>query len=128
MKKIFFVLAIGAVCFACNSSDESAKVPEKAADTVAAAVPMIVDEKGLELIGASDCTTCHAIDKKLIGPAYLDVSKKYEPTEEVIKMLIGKVKAGGSGVWGAIPMTPHPDLKDEDIREMIKYILSLKNQ
>ena len=132
MKKLFIILSFGMAVVACNSSGEGeAKSPEagsgKAKDTVAAAAPAPVDDKGLELIGSNDCTTCHALDKKMIGPAYIDVSKKNEPTEENITMLIGKVKKGGQGVWGSIPMTPHPDLAEADARIMIKYILSLKN-
>ncbi|MEP7258390.1 MAG: c-type cytochrome [Flavitalea sp.] len=128
MKKLFIILSLSGAIVACNSSGdkspEAAPVPAK--DTVAAVAP-VVDDKGLELIGSNDCTTCHSLDKKMIGPAYIDVSKKYEPTEENITMLISKVKKGGQGVWGSIPMTPHPDLAEADSRTMIKYILSLKN-
>lgn len=101
------------------------KKRKKKADTVAA-MPTVQNERGLELIGASDCTTCHAIDKKNIGPAYIDVAQKYENTEAVIDTLVSKVLKGGQGNWGAVPMTPHPNLPEADAREMIKYILSLK--
>lgn len=128
MKKFLIILTVSVGIFACNSGGGEAKAPEvKPVDTPVAAKP-ILNEKGLELIGASDCTTCHMIDKKNIGPAYIDVSKKYEPTEEVIATLVKKIKTGGAGNWGPIPMTPHPDLPETDAREMVKYILSLKNQ
>ena len=125
MKKFLIVLAVSATVFACSSSDETKPADEKKADTVAAP-PTVQNEKGLELIGASDCTTCHMIDKKNIGPAYTDVAQKYENTEAVIDTLVGKVINGGAGNWGAVAMTPHPQLPKEDVREMIKYILSLK--
>lgn len=125
MKKFLTVFAISAIVFACNSSDDQKPADEKKPDTVAA-VPVIPDDRGLELIGASDCTTCHGIDKKNIGPAYTDVAAKYENTPAVIDTLISKVINGGSGVWGAVPMTPHPTLPEADVREMIKYIMSLK--
>ena len=72
--------------------------------------------------------TCHAIDRKVIGPSYIDVSKKYDSTEAVIDTLVSKIKHGGKGNWGEVMMTPHPDLPDADAKEMVKYILSLKNQ
>ena len=77
MKKMFIVLGIASLVYACGGEDKKADQPaagtEKPADTpaVAATNP---NEKGLELIGASDCTTCHAIKEKKIGPAYIDVS------------------------------------------------------
>lgn len=76
MKKLLFIVAISSFCFACNSSDDAGTkaTEEKPVDTPAAP-QAIANEKGLELIGASDCTTCHGIDKKIIGPAYIDVAK-----------------------------------------------------
>ena len=125
MKKFLIAFGISAIIFACNSSDDKKAGDEKTGDTVAT-TPAVPDERGLELIGASDCTTCHAIDKKNIGPAYIDVAAKYENTPAVIDTLVSKVIKGGSGVWGAVPMTPHPNLPEADVREMVKYIMSLK--
>lgn len=82
--------------------------------------------KGKNLIAKSDCLACHKDDVKLLGPAYVDVAKKYEPTEANINKLVSKIIKGGSGVWGEIPMSPHPDLPQNDAKEMVKYILSLK--
>jgi cytochrome c len=81
---------------------------------------------GKNLINKSDCLACHKDDVKLLGPAYVDVAKKYEPTAKNITYLVGKIKKGGAGVWGDIPMSPHPDLPDNDVREMVEYILSLR--
>lgn len=125
MKKFLIVFGVAAVAFACNSSDDQKPADEKKEDTVATA-PALPDDRGLELIGASDCTTCHAIDKKNIGPAYVDVAAKYENTPAVIDTLVSKVIHGGSGNWGTVPMTPHPTLPEADVREMIRYIMSLK--
>lgn len=83
-------------------------------------------EKGSQLIASSDCLTCHKVDEKLVGPAYKDVAKKYEATDKNINYLVGKIIQGGSGVWGEVPMTPHPTLSENDAKEMVKYILSLK--
>ena len=83
-------------------------------------------KKGEMLISKSDCFACHKIQDKLVGPAYKDVANKYEKTKSNIDYLVNKVKSGGSGVWGAIPMSPHPALSDDDTRAMILYVLSLK--
>lgn len=82
--------------------------------------------KGLELIGKSDCLTCHKVGDKLIGPSYKEVAAKYENTEENITMLAGKIIKGGQGVWGSIPMTAHPAITEDDAKAMVKYILLLK--
>ena len=73
----------------------------------------------------SGCLACHSIDKKVLGPSYKDVAKKYENTKANIDYLANKIKVGGSGVWGAVPMSPHPALSDDDAKAMVQYILSL---
>jgi cytochrome c len=83
-------------------------------------------EKGKNLIAMSDCLSCHQVDKRLVGPGYVEVAEKYEMNDKNVDYLAGKIIQGGAGVWGQIPMTPHPDLKKEDAAEMAKYILSLK--
>ena len=78
------------------------------------------------LMKKSACTACHQIDKKLVGPAFKDVAAKYKGDKTAEAKLIEKVKKGGSGVWGAIPMTPNsPQVKDEDIKILVKWILSM---
>ena len=131
MKKLFLILGISAFIFACGSgAEDKAADTQTPAETPAAETPDAAasSTRGLELIGSSDCTTCHAIDKKGIGPAYVDVAKKYENSPAVVDTLISKIIHGGSGNWGAVPKTPHPDLPDQDAREMVNYILSLKNR
>ncbi|WP_110055877.1 c-type cytochrome [Chitinophaga sp. S165] len=82
--------------------------------------------KGAALIEQKDCKTCHKVDAKLVGPGYKEVAQKYEATEANIETLAGKVISGGSGNWGEVAMTPHPDVSKDDAKEMVKYILSLK--
>jgi cytochrome c len=131
MKKVIFFLVIGsAAILACNSSGSSTTKTDTVA-AVPAPVPA-ASEKGLELIGASDCTTCHRLHKETtgvsIGPAYSEVASKYAPAADTtVDRLVHKIIAGGSGVWGAVPMTPHPALAPADVKEMVTYILSLKN-
>ncbi|HEX8326331.1 MAG TPA: c-type cytochrome [Hymenobacter sp.] len=81
---------------------------------------------GAKLIAGSDCLSCHKENEKLIGPAYVAVAEKYPDSEANIAMLAGRIIKGGAGNWGAVPMTPHPNISDADAREMSKYILSLK--
>lgn len=83
-------------------------------------------KKGEMLISKSDCFACHKVQDKLLGPSYKEVANKYEKTKSNIDYLVNKVKNGGSGVWGQIPMSPHPALSDDDARAMILYVLSLK--
>jgi len=72
-----------------------------------------------------NCTACHAIDKKVVGPAYKDVAKKYKGDKGAAAKLVQKVKKGGSGVWGPIPMPPNPAVPDGDLKKMVDYILAL---
>ncbi len=83
-------------------------------------------KRGEVLISKSDCLACHKVDTKLLGPSYKDVAAKYPNNAATISQLANKIKNGGSGVWGAIPMSPHPGLSDDDAKAMVRYILSLK--
>jgi cytochrome c551/c552 len=83
-------------------------------------------KKGEVLISKSDCFACHKVQDKLLGPSYKDIANKYSKNKVNVDYLSNKVKVGGSGVWGAVPMSPHPALSDDDARFMISYILSLK--
>ncbi|WP_276090743.1 c-type cytochrome [Pedobacter sp. JY14-1] len=81
---------------------------------------------GEGLIQKSDCLACHNVSKKIVGPAYKAVAAKYEANDANIEALAEKIINGGAGVWGAVPMSPHPALSKTDAKEMVKYILSLK--
>jgi cytochrome c len=83
-------------------------------------------EKGLQLVAQSDCLTCHKIADNYTGPSYQAIAAKYENTPAVIDSLAQKIIKGGAGVWGTVPMTPHPQVSQEDARTMVKYVLSLK--
>ena len=83
-------------------------------------------DKGLELVGKSDCLTCHKVEDKLVGPSYREVAQKYPVDDSTISYLAGKIITGGAGVWGQVPMTPHPQISKEDAALMAKYVLSLK--
>jgi cytochrome c len=75
------------------------------------------------------CTACHSIDKKIVGPAWMDVAKKYKGDAGAEAMLIAKVSKGGGGVWGKVPM-PAIDAtgkKQDDIKQLVEFILALDN-
>ena len=74
-----------------------------------------------ELASKSGCLACHAVDKKVVGPAFQDVAKKYKAADEA--KLVEKVKKGGSGTWGPVPMPPNASVKDEDIKTLVKWVL-----
>jgi cytochrome c len=78
----------------------------------------------LELAKKSNCMACHAVDKKVVGPSYQDVAKKYAGDKTAEAKLIEKVKKGGSGVWGPVPMAPNAAVKDEDIKTLVKWVLA----
>ena len=80
------------------------------------------------LINKSDCVGCHHKINKLIGPSYTEIAKKYPNNDKNITLLASKIITGGSGVWGKIPMTPHPKVTNTDAKLMVKYILALKKK
>ena len=81
-------------------------------------------QANMELAKKSNCMACHAVDKKMVGPAYLDVAKKYAGDKDAAKVLAAKIKAGSKGVWGQIPMPPNPNLKDADAEALAKWVLA----
>ncbi|MEP6583945.1 MAG: ThuA domain-containing protein [Ginsengibacter sp.] len=81
---------------------------------------------GKDIIQASDCKACHQVDKYVLGPAFIDIAKRYENKPEIISKLAGKIITGGTGVWGNVHyMTAHPQLSKENAAIIVKYILSL---
>ena len=78
------------------------------------------------LLKKNNCIACHAADKKLVGPSYKAVADKYRGQSDAADKLAKKIRAGGSGVWGAIPMPPHPQVSEADAKKMATYILNTK--
>ena len=86
-----------------------------------------VDPKAAEALAQkSGCIACHQVEKKVIGPAYKDVALKYKTDKDAHAKLSEKVKKGGSGVWGQVPMPPNPQVSDADIKTLVSWILNLK--
>ena len=93
-----------------------------AASTVVA-LPVLADEA---LAKSKNCMACHAADKKLVGPAYKDIAKKYAGDAKAVDMLTTKIQKGGSGVWGAIPMPANPQVNDADAKKLAAWVMSVK--
>jgi cytochrome c len=101
MKKIVFALALSA----------------------AAAAPAFADQA---LATSKNCMACHAVDKKVVGPAYKEVAAKYKGDKAAADKLAAKIMKGGSGVWGAIPMPANPQVSDAEAKKLAAWILSAK--
>jgi cytochrome c len=109
---------------AAAAAPAASPAPAPAANTAATPATMASTPAlaGKDLAAKSGCLACHAVDKKLIGPAYQDIARKYKASDEA--MLVAKVKGGSKGVWGPIPMPPNAAVKDEDIKTLVNWILA----
>lgn len=76
-----------------------------------------------DLAKKNNCLACHAVDKKLVGPSYQDVAKKYAGQADAVANLTKSIKAGGSGKWGPIPMPAQPQLSDADAKALATWVL-----
>jgi cytochrome c len=85
------------------------------------------EKKATEMMTKAGCAACHQIDKKVLGPSYKEVAKKYKGDAKAPDTLVAKVRAGGAKVWGPIPMPPNPKEKisDDDLKSLVSWILSL---
>jgi cytochrome c len=131
MKKILIPALTLVVLAACNSGDsskEATKEETSAATTATTDITQNPDyQKGLAIEASQNCATCHKIDEKVTGPAYQDIAAKYASyPDTIVQHLAKKVIAGGSGVWGQVPMIAHPELSLDSAEAIVKYILLLK--
>ncbi|QRM19832.1 c-type cytochrome [Dechloromonas sp. TW-R-39-2] len=78
----------------------------------------------MEIATKNGCMACHGVNNKIVGPGYNEVLARYKDQPDAEDRLVAKVKAGGQGVWGAVPMPPNGHLKDEDLKTLVKWILS----
>ncbi|MBY4698072.1 c-type cytochrome [Burkholderia latens] len=79
---------------------------------------------GLKVARSNACMGCHAVDRKLVGPSFKDIAARYKSDPQAVAKLSKKVKEGGSGVWGAIPMPAHPRMSDADVRSVVEWVLA----
>lgn len=104
MKRIFLAIASITVGFAVST-------------------PALAD---LQLATAKNCMACHAIDKKLVGPAYKDVAAKYAGQKDAADKLAAKVMKGGAGVWGPVPMPANTQVTPDEAKKLVAWVLTLK--
>jgi len=134
-------ILITALCIAFTAcfSNVSAQVKKKVVKKTVTPAPAKVTppppfatapeiEDGKALIAKLDCLACHKISDKLVGPAYTAIAEKYPQDQNTVNTLSQKVISGGSGVWGPVPMAPHPAIALADANKMIKYILTLNSK
>ncbi len=76
------------------------------------------------LAASKNCMACHAMDRKVVGPAYKDVAKKYAGQKDAADKLAAKIMKGGSGVWGAIPMPANPQVNEAEAKKLAAWVLS----
>ena len=120
MKKsyVFLIVLSAAALLACNRAEEPAENVSGNATS---------DQKMPLLARENHCTSCHAIDKRIVGPAWMDVSRKYRNDPDAEARLIAKVSKGGVGVWGSMPMPANDAAgkKQQQITELVRFILGL---
>jgi cytochrome c len=100
-------------------------IPRLVLAAALAAASTAAAPSGEELLQKNGCIACHALDRKRIGPSYKDVADKYRGDASAAARLAAKVKSGGAGVWGQVPMPPNARVSDTDLEQLVGYILSL---
>ncbi|MEY4882901.1 MAG: hypothetical protein RIS34_755 [Pseudomonadota bacterium] len=93
------------------------------AAAVMVAAPAFADQA---LATSKNCMTCHAVDKKLVGPAYKDVAAKYASDKSAVDKLAAKILKGGAGVWGAVPMPANSQVNEAEAKKLATWVLTLK--
>jgi cytochrome c len=99
--------------------------PAPAPDTLAAGARADTDPVA-KLLEAHACSGCHALEQKVVGPSFRDIAKRYAGDAGAAARLAGKVRAGGQGAWGAVPMPPAPAISDVDLSTLIAWVLTQK--
>jgi cytochrome c len=89
----------------------------------AACTPVLAD---LALATAKNCMACHAVDKKLVGPAYKEVAAKYAGQKDAVDKLAVKIMKGGSGVWGPVPMPANTQVNEAEAKKLAAWVMSVK--
>ncbi len=87
---------------------------------------VIDDKKAQEVMNKSGCAACHHVDKKLVGPAFKEIAKKHKGQKNAVEVLVKKIRSGGAGVYGSIPMPPNSpsQISDADLKAMAEWVLS----
>jgi cytochrome c len=135
---MLLLISLSAALYGCQPDTPAQQAAQQAAApapvvAAPAPVPAAAEVKAapaapeLQLAQAKKCMACHAVDKKLVGPAWTDVAAKYRGQKGAEARLIEKVAKGGSGAWGPVPMPPNsPQVSDSEIKTLVRFILNLK--
>ncbi len=91
--------------------------------SVALAAPSVQADEGLAR--TSGCLACHGVDKKILGPSFQEIAAKYKDDSAAVATLTEKVKAGGKGNWGEVPMPPNAHVSDDDIKALVDWVLTM---
>lgn len=125
---VLVLLAFATVISSCGGGSDTAKKDSEQKTTVDRTQNPDY-QKGLQIVANSDCLTCHRVDERLQGPTYREIANKYANyPDTIVTHLAKKIIDGGTGVWGEIAMTPHPQLTPEEAESCVKYILLLKDE
>lgn len=91
--------------------------------TTSTALPALADQA---LAQAKNCMACHAVDNKVVGPAYKEVATKYKGDKAAVDKLASKIIKGGAGVWGPVPMPANAQVNEAEAKKLAAWVLSLK--
>jgi cytochrome c len=121
IKYLYFCFLI--ILVACSTTE---KQNEKPVVSASAPLPIEgVEDPAIAIIDGSNCKNCHLKSQKSVGPSFYEIARKYDSDSITVATLTKKIKLGGSGVWGNVPMAAHPELRDDDIRAIATYITKL---
>ena len=123
MKKLFLTGCLGLLVLSC-SKKENTPIEATSSENSTVSEPAKNNLSGDQIIETMDCSACHSVNERMIGPSYQEIAGKY--SDKDIELLASKIIEGGSGVWGSVPMSAHPQVSKEDAKKMVKYILSQK--
>lgn len=128
MKKTVLIFSIAALLYGCGGNKETKTSTGTTQD--AGGKKDITEDPayiaGAELVGKSDCPTCHKPEDNSTGPSFVSIANKYPNSPATIDTLVHKIIKGGSGNWGTVPMAAHPAISEADAVTMVKYILMHK--
>lgn len=125
MKKLLLAGSLALLVFSCSKKGHKAAEgsPSETAGMTESGSKSL---SGDQIIETLDCSGCHSVNERMVGPSYQEIADKYSDRDTEI--LASKIIEGGSGVWGNVPMAAHPQVSKEDAEKMVGYILSLKKK
>ncbi|WP_296510820.1 c-type cytochrome [Rhodoferax sp.] len=94
-------------------------------DLAAPTPPAAALAAGLAAVNASDCMRCHGVDRRYVGPAFQQISARYQSRPDAVNYLAGKIRNGGAGEWGRALMPRHPQLSEAQAQQMAQWVMSL---